>query len=446
MQEELQRLLDDPRFREYHRKTAKRKEFNAFEVLRYSDYEIRHSNVLAWLLQPGASHGLGSEFLKWFVEHHNAKAGGDDAISIPSSFPAKDVRIERELDFVDVTVFLKGQKHLLAIENKTVGADSEHFEQVRAYEKKLREKFGQSYQIRSVLLTTSPEDAVSQQGFVHMSWSSIIGKIRSLESGGAFPTPEISAFIRQYLDAVSGWLASSKKAEDHYVALRKDYGALWKEMLDVLGREGGDGVARLVLADGTEFRPTVVRLAKEFGSEPKDLRNAVGDFLKRHRKFKTETGQDPKKTWFAQYWELSDLARDLGIGSSLRWGMDFSHKKISIGFYLYQEQKAAAGCGSDQGALAVDTDKQPGTDLVPHEGGREVLLRLSPEVPVGRRPGGDVHVGGEGARPEETERVPRLERLGVQAHRELLQVPGLPAGRSGARRGSMTGRQQGGEA
>lgn len=142
MQEELQRLLDDPRFREYHRKTAKRKEFNAFEVLRYSDYEIRHSNVLAWLLQPGASHGLGSEFLKWFVEHHNAKAGGEAAIPVPSTFKANDVRIERELDYVDVSVFLQRQKYLIAIENKTVGADSEHFGQVRAYEKKLRKKHG----------------------------------------------------------------------------------------------------------------------------------------------------------------------------------------------------------------------------------------------------------------------------------------------------------------
>lgn len=115
MQEDLQRLLDDPRFREYHRKTAKRKEFNAFDVLRYADYEIRHSNVLAWLLQPGASHGLGDEFLKWFVGHHKEKAGGDAAIPIPPSFSANDVRIERELDFVDVTVFLKGQKHLLAM-------------------------------------------------------------------------------------------------------------------------------------------------------------------------------------------------------------------------------------------------------------------------------------------------------------------------------------------
>ena len=339
MQEELQRLLDDPRFREYHRKTAKRKEFNTFDVLRYADYEIRHSNVLAWLLQPSESHGLGDEFLKWFAGHHKEKAGGDAAIPIPSSFSANDVRIERELDFVDVTVFLKRQKHLLAIENKTVGADSEQFAQVRAYEKKLREKFGQSYQIRSVLLTTSPEDAVSQRDFVHMSWSSIIGKIRSLESGGAFPTPEISAFIRQYLDAVSGWLSPSKEAEDHYVALRRDYSALWREMLDVLGRDGGDGVARLVPADGKEFRPTVVRLAKEFGSELRELRNAVGDFLKRRRKLKTQKGADPKKTWFFQYWELSEPARALGIDSSLRWGMSFEHKAIKVGFYLYQWSK-----------------------------------------------------------------------------------------------------------
>ena len=64
MEEDLKRLLDDPRFRDYHERTRKREDFNTFDVLRYSDYEIRHSNVLAWLLQPGATHGIGDEFLK----------------------------------------------------------------------------------------------------------------------------------------------------------------------------------------------------------------------------------------------------------------------------------------------------------------------------------------------------------------------------------------------
>ena len=52
MEHDLRRLIDDPRFREYHEKIAKRREFNTFDVLRYADHETRHSNVLAWLFQP----------------------------------------------------------------------------------------------------------------------------------------------------------------------------------------------------------------------------------------------------------------------------------------------------------------------------------------------------------------------------------------------------------
>ena len=37
---------------------------NIFDILRVSSQEIRHSNFLAWLLNPKGSHGLGSYFLK----------------------------------------------------------------------------------------------------------------------------------------------------------------------------------------------------------------------------------------------------------------------------------------------------------------------------------------------------------------------------------------------
>ena len=39
--------------------TARLSAFNLFNVLRIDHAEIRHSNVLAWLLTPGESHGLG---------------------------------------------------------------------------------------------------------------------------------------------------------------------------------------------------------------------------------------------------------------------------------------------------------------------------------------------------------------------------------------------------
>lgn len=37
--------------------------FNIFSVLSVGNYEIRHSNMLAWLFTPGASHGCGAAFL-----------------------------------------------------------------------------------------------------------------------------------------------------------------------------------------------------------------------------------------------------------------------------------------------------------------------------------------------------------------------------------------------
>jgi hypothetical protein len=38
--------------------------FNLFDVLKISRTEIRHSNVLGWLLDPNENHGFGDAFLK----------------------------------------------------------------------------------------------------------------------------------------------------------------------------------------------------------------------------------------------------------------------------------------------------------------------------------------------------------------------------------------------
>ena len=42
--------------------------FNVFDVLRNPTREIKHSNVLAWLLDPNESHNIGNKALKLFLE------------------------------------------------------------------------------------------------------------------------------------------------------------------------------------------------------------------------------------------------------------------------------------------------------------------------------------------------------------------------------------------
>ena len=45
------------------------KQPNIFKVLGASKAEIRHSNFLAWLLDPNESHNLGGVFLKRFLRN-----------------------------------------------------------------------------------------------------------------------------------------------------------------------------------------------------------------------------------------------------------------------------------------------------------------------------------------------------------------------------------------
>lgn len=58
------KLLYDVRFL---RLMAERKAFDPFTALRIEQYEIRHTTVLSWLLDPAATHGLGDVFLRLFL-------------------------------------------------------------------------------------------------------------------------------------------------------------------------------------------------------------------------------------------------------------------------------------------------------------------------------------------------------------------------------------------
>lgn len=50
--------------RDFARLHQKFHQFNPLKVLRVDQFEIRHSNVLAWLLNPNENHQLGSFFVK----------------------------------------------------------------------------------------------------------------------------------------------------------------------------------------------------------------------------------------------------------------------------------------------------------------------------------------------------------------------------------------------
>ena len=63
-EETLHKMEADTSFQQL---SQKMQTLNIFEVLGITNAEIRHSNFLAWLLDPNGNHGMGDKFLREFV-------------------------------------------------------------------------------------------------------------------------------------------------------------------------------------------------------------------------------------------------------------------------------------------------------------------------------------------------------------------------------------------
>ena len=318
--EDLDRLVGDSGFLRYHAEYAKRREFNAFDVLRYAEYEIRHSNVMAWLLDPGETHGIGRGFLEWFLRL--ARLPGKLPGNIVGGDGGQTVRVERELYYVDVTIFLESDhgRHIVAIENKPGWAAREHYDQIRDHEERLRPRYP-GHEIHSVLLSTSREGIDGEDKIAHVSWRDLGARISKMHSKGAFGQRDVAAFMRQYLVAIGRMIGPEESDADYFRKLLDNHHSLLKQMSGVLRVEEGDHMVRaMVPKRHAHYRDTVVRLAKDFGQEPTRLRNTVREMLT-SRGIRT-TVRGP---WL--YWELG-AAQALGIPHCVRWVLAFEYRQI----------------------------------------------------------------------------------------------------------------------
>ncbi|MYB08223.1 MAG: hypothetical protein F4Y24_17940 [Gemmatimonadetes bacterium] len=325
--QEVEKLVGDAGFLRYHEYYVKTREFNAFDVLRYAEYEIRHSNVMAWLLDPGETHGIGRGFLEWFLRR--ARLPGKLPGRIVRGDGGQAVRVERELYHVDVVIFLESDqgRHVVAVENKPSRALPEHYEQTRAHLERLRPKYS-GHRRHGVLLSTSRkgiegEDRHPKDAIAHVSWRDVGRQIKTMHDEGAFGQKEVAAFIRQYLVAVGRLIGPEDSDADYFRKLLDDHHSLLKDMFGVLGDEGGEQEIRAMVPEcHAHYRDTVVRLARDFGQEPGRLRDEVRDLL---------TSRGIETTIWGPWlnWEL-EAAQALGIPWCCRWQLSFEYRQISV--------------------------------------------------------------------------------------------------------------------
>ena len=170
--EQLERfILNNP---ELDRLEGMLGEFNLFETLNLVHAEIRHSNVLAWLLNPLGNHGLGTYFLNLFLKHfisENKTLIDNLTVFDIELFNFNDVEIRREWRNLDILVIIKepDKSLVIGIENKI--KSSEHSNQLIRYREIIEKEFPNSQKLY-VFLT--PENTIpGDDSWINFNYSTV---------------------------------------------------------------------------------------------------------------------------------------------------------------------------------------------------------------------------------------------------------------------------------
>lgn len=191
-------------------------EFNAFETLGLVSTEIRHSNMLGWLMSPKENHGLGDLFLKKLIQEifyyhqhsfQNAKLGLIDiSLMDYSSF-----QVRREYRNMDLLLQSEAQNIVIAIENKIWSKESSH--QLKDYFTKVQQEFPTYHQI-FLFLTPSGERPSNELEWISISYEYVLEALeKSLILKKDQLTPSVEFFIKQYEEILRRYVVGDKELE-----------------------------------------------------------------------------------------------------------------------------------------------------------------------------------------------------------------------------------------
>lgn len=130
--------------------------FNLFDILKITRTEIRHSNMLSWLLNPRENHGLGDRIIKGFIQYVVNSFSGHSNIFDLLLMDCSDSKVLREWKNIDILVVSDANEFVLCIENKI--DSSEQGDQLNKYRKIIEEHYSK---YRKMFVYLSPAGSES---------------------------------------------------------------------------------------------------------------------------------------------------------------------------------------------------------------------------------------------------------------------------------------------
>ncbi len=134
------------------------KRFNLFEAVGVVQHELRHSDFLAFLLDPSQNHGLGTIFLRKFLHALHVKEFDVDSLNLNQAY------VLREWHHIDILVLDEVNRVAVLIENK-IGT-GEHSDQLNRYYNDFH-SFYPGYQLIALYLTPDGDLPISDTNHVY---------------------------------------------------------------------------------------------------------------------------------------------------------------------------------------------------------------------------------------------------------------------------------------
>ena len=216
--------------------------FNIFDALDIIDVEIRHSNFLAWLLDPIESHNQGGLFLRVFLmdllrqSDPAQRPRGLSPITLDGG-ELRGVEIRREWRNIDLLIRCDEPPFVIAIENKI--RSGEHSDQLSRYKKIVSEQFGDVP--RQFVFLTPEGDEPSDEDWTVYDYRSLHTVLRRVvDANRTAISDDVLAFLEHYLRVLRSRLMDDPQIDELCQRIYQNH----RQAIDLIFEHGGFGTSR----------------------------------------------------------------------------------------------------------------------------------------------------------------------------------------------------------
>ncbi len=225
--------------------------FNPIRVMRMERMEIRHSAILAWLLDPKESHGLDDKFLKAFL---GEALRGQSALGFPTAIDVaradlRDAVIRREWQNIDIFIHSVRNGWGFVVENKY--DSKQHEGQLTKYLERVIAGLGSEADdliVRGIFLTLHGEEPADKR-YAPITYEAICQFLpRFMDQESHLLTSEVRTFLQHYVEIIEEEVGVSVESGEMQKLARQLYRDN-KKVLDFIMEHGAGSDFSIAVED-----------------------------------------------------------------------------------------------------------------------------------------------------------------------------------------------------